>query len=260
MHNAAFEKLGLDYVYVPFPVKKEDLAEAMQGIRALNVRGVNITIPHKVQVMSFLDDIDELARDIGAVNTVVNQNGELKGYNTDAAGFWRVLETAKVQLQGKKVVLLGAGGAARGIAFTLADKGADLTILNRNLEKAQRLADLISTTFRKNIPALELSSDDLDRVLGETDILINATSVGMYPKNRETPVPAKLLKQNMIVFDIIYNPAKTRLLADAETRGAKIINGVEMLVWQGVIAFELWTGKQAPVEVMRRAVVEMLRR
>jgi shikimate dehydrogenase len=258
MHNAAFEKLGMDYVYVPFPVKKDDLAEALQGIRALNIRGVNVTIPHKVQVMPFLDNIDELARDIGAVNTVINQNGELKGYNTDAAGFWRVLETAKVQLPGKKVVLLGAGGAARAIAFMLADKGADLTILNRNLEKAELLVDLITTTFGKSIPALELTSDNLGLTLGETDILINATSVGMHPKNRETTVPAKLLKPNMIVFDIIYNPAKTRLLADAEKRGAKIINGVEMLVWQGAVAFELWTGKPAPVDVMREAAIKAL--
>jgi shikimate dehydrogenase len=257
MHNAAFARLGLDFVYVPFPVKKRELPGAIQGIRDLNVRGVNITIPHKVEVMSFLDDVDILARDIGAVNTIINRNGELKGYNTDAAGFWRALVNAGVQPQGKKIVLLGAGGAARAIAFILADKGADISILNRNLDKAQRLANLISTTFRKNIPAYDLNQENLEKVLSPAEILINATSIGMYP-DTATPVPAKLLERSLVVFDIIYNPTRTRLLAEAEKRGAKIINGVEMLVWQGAIAFELWTGKPAPVDIMREAVINAL--
>ncbi len=259
MHNAAFDFLGLDFVYVPCLVTREALPGAIEGIRALGIRGLNVTIPHKVEVMSLLDDVDTLARDVGAVNTILNRDGVLKGYNTDASGFWRALLAANIEPQQKKIALLGAGGAARAIAFILADKGADLIILNRSLDKAQRLANLISATFRKDVMAIELTQENLQKPLSEAEIIVNATSVGMYPGD-DTPVPMRFLRPESLVIDIIYNPSKTRLLADAEKRGAKTINGIEMLVWQGAMAFEIWTGKPAPIAVMRDAVVKEIKR
>jgi shikimate dehydrogenase len=253
MHNAAFREIGLDYLYVPFRVRRENLADAVKSLMALNIRGLNVTLPHKVSAMAYLDDIDELARYTGAINTIVNREGYLKGYNTDAPGFINAMAAEKVQPVGKNIVIIGAGGASRAISFILADKGADLTILNRHPESAQDMADRLSGLFRKNIQALELNRENLETVLAQAQILVNTTSVGMYPDSDVSPVPAALLKPGLVVVDIIYNPLKTKLLEEAQKRGAKIIGGIEMLVQQGAAAFELWTGQQAPVEIMRKA-------
>lgn len=259
MHNAAFAELGLDYVYIPFRVNKADLSQAVQGMRALNIRGFNVTIPHKVAIMPFLDELDSLAAEIGAVNTVVNDNGVLKGYNTDAYGFLQALR-AKAEPEGKKVVLLGAGGAARAIAFVLAERGADLVILNRQLEMdwAVALARRVSEVFQKDVAALELSRKNLAEVLAGADILVNATSVGMSPEVNETPVPADLLRDGLVVFDIVYNPLKTKLLREAEAAGATTISGIDMLVGQGALAFEKWTGEKARVDIMKEAAIMVL--
>jgi shikimate dehydrogenase len=253
MHNAAFREIGLDYVYVPFKVRKENLADAIRSLKALNIRGLNVTLPHKVSAMAYLDDIDELARYTGAINTIVNREGYLKGYNTDAPGFINALAAEKVQLAGKNVIIIGAGGASRAISFILADKGAELTILNRHSEAAQDMADRLSGLFRKNMQALELNRQNLEAVLDRAQILVNTTSVGMFPDSTVSPVPASLLKPGLVVVDIIYNPLKTKLLEEAEKQGAKIVGGIEMLVQQGAAAFELWTGQPAPVEIMRKA-------
>ena len=258
MHNAAFHKLGLDYMYVPFRVREEDLGPAVQGLRAMQIRGINITIPHKVSVMPFLDELDTLAEYIGAVNTIVNTDGWLKGYNTDAPGFLRALLEKGGSPEGKNIVILGAGGAARGIAFILADKGTHLTIINRHPGPAQDLAGRLSSLFRREVKALELNRKNLKIALDQAEILVNTTSLGMYPGTDETPVPSALLKPGLMVFDIVYNPHRTRLLKEAEERGALTIGGVEMLVWQGVVAFELWTGHKAPVKTMRKAVKRAL--
>ncbi len=260
MHNAAFRQMGLDYLYVPFRVKQEELARAMQGMRALNIRGLNVTIPHKVAVIQFLDRLDPLAEKIGAVNTIVNDDGVLSGYNTDGAGFLRALLEKKIEPQGKNIVIVGAGGASRAISFFLADRGAHLVILNRLLELdwAKELASRISQIFNKEVEALELNRENLIRALGKADILVNATSVGMTPNIDETPVASDLLKPELTVFDVVYNPIKTRLLREAEAAGAKIINGIDMLVWQGALAFEKWTGVKAPVELMRQETVKVL--
>ena len=259
MQNAAFQKVGADYIYVPFPVKKGELGKAIQGMRALNIRGLNVTIPHKIAVIPFLDEIDSLAEKIGAVNTIVNEDGNLKGYNTDASGFLRALLAEKIKPEGKNICLLGAGGAARAIAFILADRGANLTILNRHPGQAVEMAERIFKFFRRESKALELTRENLKISLETADILVNTTSVGMTPNLEETPVPVTYLKRRQVVFDIIYNPLKTRLLAGAEKRGAKTISGVEMLVWQGAAAFELWTGVKAPVEIMREAALKALK-
>jgi len=260
MHNAAFRQMGVDYLYVPFKVKQEELAKAIDGVRALNIRGLNVTIPHKVTVIQFLDKLDHLAEKIGAVNTIVNDDGVLTGYNTDGAGFLQALLEKGIEPRGKNIVILGAGGASRAISFSLADRGGNLVILNRALELdwAEELASRISQIFAKEVEALELNRENLARVLDRANIVVNATSVGMTPNIDETPVTSDLLKPGLIVFDIVYNPIKTRLLREAEAAGARTISGLDMLVWQGALAFEKWTGLKAPVELMREEVIKVL--
>jgi len=260
MHNAAFAASGLDFIYVPFRVKKERLVEAIGGMRGLNIRGLNVTIPHKVAVIPFLDGLDELAGKIGAVNTIVNEDGRLTGHNTDAGGFLRALAESGIKPAGKKVIVLGAGGAARAIAFTLAGNGASPLILNRELEFdwAVSLAGQLEQAFKIKVEALELNDANLEAALRPADILVNATSVGMSPGTNETPVPRRLLKPELAVFDVVYNPRKTRLLAEAGAAGAVTISGLEMLVWQGALAFEMWTGHKAPVALMREEALKAL--
>ncbi len=260
MHNAAFREMGIDYLYVPFRVKSEDLGKSIEGMRALNIKGLNVTIPHKVAILQFLDELDPLAEKIGAVNTIVNDDGVLTGYNTDATGFLQALLERGIEPEGKKIVILGAGGASRAISFILADRGTQLAILNRRLELdwARDLASRISQIFGKKVEALELNRENLARAIDKANILVNATSVGMSPNIDETPVSSDLLTPDLVVFDIVYNPIKTRLLREAEVAGTKTINGVDMLLWQGALAFEKWTGQKAPVEVMRKEAIKLL--
>jgi shikimate dehydrogenase len=260
MQNKAFKKLGLGYVYVPFRVRKGDLKKAVDGVRGLSIRGLNITIPHKVAVMQFLDRIDPLAEEIGAVNTIVNDSGTLTGYNTDATGFLQTLHDNKIQPAGKKVLLLGAGGAARAIGNILAQERANLTIFNRKMELswAEDIAYRLAHCYGTDVNAVELSRENLKAAIVDAEILVNATSVGMHPDDDQTPVTADLLRAGLTVFDIVYNPSPTRLLKEATDAGAKTISGLEMLVQQGAIAFEKWTGKAAPVDVMRQAVLSGL--
>jgi shikimate dehydrogenase len=262
MHNAAFKELGLDYRYVAFRVKQEDLGKAIAGMRALNISGLNVTIPHKVAVLPFLDELDDLAEKIGAVNTIVNDDGLLLGYNTDAAGFLQALLDKGIEPRGQNIVVLGAGGASRAVSFILADHGANLVILNRRLELdwAKELAGRISQTFHREVQALELHRENLKRELDKADILVNTTSVGMDPNTEVTPVDADLLGANLMVYDIIYNPIKTRLIKEAEAAGARIVSGIDMLVWQGAIAFEKWTGMKAPVALMKQEAIKLLQK
>lgn len=260
MHNAAFCELGLDYVYLPFRVKKEEVGKAIDGMRALNLRGLNVTIPHKVAVMPLLDELDPLAEKIGAVNTIVNNDGKLTGYNTDASGFLHALLAKGIEPAGKSVAVIGAGGAARAITFILADKKARLVIFNRieELEWAKELAGHITQTFGQKVEALELNRENLAKVLNKADILVNATSVGMSPNTGVSPVEADLLRPGLAVYDIVYNPVKTRLLREAEAVNAKTIGGLDMLVGQGALAFEMWTGQKAPVELMKKEAAKLL--
>ncbi len=258
MHNAAFEALGLDYAYLPFRVRREELPEAIAGIRALNLVGLNVTLPHKVDVIPLLDKLDPLAERMGAVNTIVNNDGVLAGYNTDAPGFLQALLSKGIEPEGKNIVILGAGGAAKGISFILAEAGAKLVILNRTLPKAEELASQITQYYHKKLEAMVLSEENLSKALGGADVLVNTTSAGMVPGVDQTPVPAKLLKSDMTVFDIVYNPLETRLLREAKAAGARIIDGLDMLVWQGVLAFEKFTGQKAPFEIMKGAATKAL--
>jgi len=244
VHNAAFEHLGLDCVFLAFEV--EHLQEAVKGIAALGFKGVSVTIPHKVGVMDYLDEIEPVAQRIGAVNTIVNRDGRLVGYNTDWIGAMKALEH-RIDLRGKTAVVLGAGGAARAIAFGLKERGAEPVILNRTVARAEVLASGLKCRFGP-IELIEKLSFDL---------VINATSVGMSPRAESTPLNKAVLK-NMLVFDTVYNPMKTRLIREAEERGCPTVRGLEMFVNQAAMQFELWTGQKAPLDLMRSVAAQEL--
>jgi shikimate dehydrogenase len=259
IHNEAFRALKLDYVYVAFRVPRELLPKAVEAVKTLGLVGLNVTIPHKIAIVSLLDALDKSASLVGAVNTVKNDGGELIGYNTDGIGAIKVLEQKVGELAGKRVLVLGAGGAARAISFALAEKGVDLTIANRTVGRAKELATDLERKLGVRPRVIGIKPWVLGQALKETDILINATAVGMYPRTRETLVTGKMLHSNLIVFDIVYQPLYTRLLREAREAGAKIITGLEMLVNQAALSFEIWTGKQAPLELMRHVAWRLAR-
>jgi shikimate dehydrogenase len=256
IHNAAFQKLGLNFVYLAFKV--EDLDGAVRGIRALgNLRGFSVTIPHKVAIIPFLDEVEQTARHIGSVNTIVVDGDRLTGYNTDASGAVRALEQAGVTLQGARILMLGSGGAARAIAFALGagKRVGALTILG--IVEKERSALVKDLRDRTDLRAEEgpITDDRLQAAIARSDILIHCTPTGMHPKVDETCVPARLLNPRLTVMDIVYNPRETRLLREAAAAGCRTIPGLEMFLNQAVGQFELWTGQTAPSDVMR-AVLE----
>jgi shikimate dehydrogenase len=258
MHNAAFAALKLDYVFLAFRVKTAQVVAAVNSIRALNIRGLNVTMPHKTAVINHLDRVDLSAQIVNSVNTILNKDNKLFGFNTDGVGALKALRENGVEPKGRKVLLLGAGGAARAIAYTMAKEGDELAVLNRTLKPAQDLARLLEKTVNKKIITGLLSPKEIQDNLQDSDILINATSIGMKPKLDESIVTPKLLRPNLAVMDIVYNPIETKLAKDAKVAGAKVVSGVEMLIYQGAASFELWTGKSAPVEVMREAALNHL--
>lgn len=250
MHNAAFKALGLDYCYVPFMVEPGMLASAVAGLRAMNIRGVNITVPHKEDVLPMLDLIDHEALLIGAVNTIVNDNGKLKGFNTDSRGFMMSLSEAGIEVSGKRVLLLGAGGAARAVGYGLCKKASKVYIAARNLSRAEELAVHLHSVS----PATEgislkdgISADFASGI----DIIVNATPLGLS-ENDPLPFEAGLISNSHVVCDLIYK--NTQLLQAAAQKGARTLDGAGMLLWQGALCFELWTGRKAPVDVMRLAL------
>ncbi len=245
MHNQAFAATGTNGVYLAFPVT--DPAAAVKGIRALNFKGVSVTLPHKVAVIEHLDEIDAMAERIGAVNTIVNNSGKLSGYNTDCQGAIDALLT-RTTIEGKSVAVIGAGGAARAVGFGLAAAGGRVTILNRTRTTGEHLAADLQADF---LPLTECQT-------GHYEILINTTPLGMHPDIDATPIAEKVLGKEMVVMDIVYNPLMTRFLKEAAARGCVAINGVDMFVFQGAHQFELWTGQTAPVDVMRQAVLKAL--
>jgi len=246
MHNRAFAAAGHNAVYLAFQVL--EIGSALAAVRTLGIRGVSVTIPHKIAVMEKLDEIDDTACRIGAVNTVVNRGGRLRGYNSDCEGALRALR-AKTAVRLADVAVIGAGGAARAVAFGVKAAGGRLTIINRSIVKGEALARELEADFK---PLAEL--DQL-----EAGILINTTSVGMSPQIAALPLDRNLLRTGMLVMDVVYNPVKTALLKAAEQAGCTTIDGVDMFVFQGATQFELWTGLQAPIEIMRSAVLEALK-
>ncbi|MFC0215855.1 shikimate dehydrogenase [Paenibacillus chartarius] len=256
MLNRAFRESGINAVYAAFHVAPGALGDAVRGIRALGYRGVNVTIPHKVEVMQYLDEVDEGAQVIGAVNTIVNDNGRLVGYNTDGIGYVRSLkEENGLELAGRRVVLLGAGGAARGVGYALAREGvASLRIVNRTAERAVELAAALSAYA----DCAGAGMDGAAAAVRDADIVVNTTSAGMHPNVDDVPLDPELLHGGLVASDLIYNPLKTKFLAEAERRGAKVHGGLGMFIYQGAYAFEYWTGRPAPVAAMRQTVLEAL--
>ena len=247
MHNSAFVHIGYNGVYLAFNVKGRDLASAISGIKALGIKGASITIPHKVEVMKYVDNIDEKAAKIGAVNTIVNRDGKLVGYTTDCLGATNAL-LEKTGIKDMDVVILGSGGAARAIGFGIVSEGGRLTILGVLKDEGENLANDLGVNYYH--PS-ELRNIDCR-------ILINATPVGMTPDTEAMPIQRQDLKKNMVVMDIVYNPIKTRLLKKAEDLGCITVDGASMFVYQGAAQFEMWTGEKAPVDIMRRTVLNVL--
>ena len=252
MHNAAFAALGMNCVYVPLPVS--DLQKGVEGLKALGFRGVSVTIPHKKNIMQYVDVLDPVAARIGAVNTLVIGNKEdatdrsVYGYNTDWVGANRAL-VEKIELKGSRVLILGAGGSARAIGYGLLEAGAEIVLSNRTVVKGQDLARQLGCDF--------CPLDELGNV--EADVLINTTSVGMAPADDKSLVDQKFLSKFSVVMDIVYAPLATRLLCEATASGCEVIDGLSMLLYQGVAQFELWTGRNAPVEVMQNVLRERIK-
>ena len=262
MHNAAFQQMAMDWCYIPLPVSTENpetVGAAVCGLPALGLRGANVTVPHKQAVMPHLDWLTPAAETIGAVNTIrVEEDGNLSGDNTDARGFIADLQEHGVALAGRRVLVLGAGGSARAAVFGLAEAGCtSIAILNRTVEKAHELAMDMRTVF----PFCRLSGHTLEHLAlfaQEADLVVNCTSLGMTPNEETTPWDeAVIFRTEQVVYDLVYNPPETRLLRKATADGAQTINGLGMLIWQGAIAFERWTGQLPPVDIMR-ATVETL--
>ncbi len=250
MHNAAFLHCCLDYCYVPFPVRPDHIKNAIEAIRSLHLHGGNLTIPHKEASLPFLDEVDEEALAIGAVNTITNNNGILTGHNTDGRGFATALQEQGIILEACRALIIGAGGASRAIGYYLSRTAKSLHIYNRTHEKAVALASFLSRITGNTHVVPDLSS------LSEYDIIINATSLGL---NEDDPLPldVNLLRPFQTVCDLIYR--KTPLLMKAEQKGCRTTDGIGMLLWQGAYAFELWTGMHPPIEVMRTALLSIVK-
>jgi len=246
VHNAGYQALGINYAYVSFRVS--DIRQAVEGLRGLGIRGASVTIPHKTSAMKYLDRLDPLAERIGAVNTIVNDDGVLTGYNTDGDGAIKALEEVTT-LEGKKAVLVGAGGAALAIAFGLKARGVKLVVLNRTGAKARELAQKVGAEGYGGLKLAEIAS---------ADILINATPVGMPPETDRSIIPGELLHNRLTVFDIVYNPRETRLLAEARERGRAVVYGDRMFLYQAAKQFELFTGLKGPLKAMESALAQAL--
>lgn len=273
MHNAAIKALGIDYVYVAFHVHGNDLKLACDGFRALNIKGINVTIPHKVNIMKFLDEIDPIAKGIGAVNTIKNENGRLIGKNTDAEGALKSLVDAGFNPNDKKCLILGCGGAARAIAFILSFHAKEIVLTDIYPNIAQNLQNNLTDfckdpkndeIFKKQtrpvIKVISFLKEDLSKEISDSDLIINASPVGMEPNSNRSPLDGfdLALSSHTFVFDCVYNPLVTKFLKDAKLLGCKTLEGIHMLVNQGAIAFEWWTGMKPDVQIMKEAAISKL--
>ena len=263
--QAALDHYGIDARYQPWEVDPKDLGEFMESMRDTDAIGNNVTVPHKEAVMEHLDEVEDWARRAGAVNTVVNQEGRLVGHNTDGVGFLRGLtESSDFTVAGARVVIFGAGGSAKAVALALAGQGvASITIVNRTLERANRLAELIASAGSSGINVDAVPLDDEERTAraaAESNLLVNSTSMGMLhgPDESGSPIQARHIPKGAVAYDLVYNPSETPFLREAAKAGAVAIGGLSMLVHQGARAFDLWTGKEAPVQVMMNAAVQAM--
>ena len=256
MHNAAFEALGLPFVYVAHDVQPGNVAKALEGIRVMGYRGLSVTIPHKVEALAAVDDVEETARGIGCINTVVNDDSCLRGYNSDGLGALGALRDAGADPQGQRVVVLGSGGAARAIAVTLAREAPPerLTILGVELQELERLVADARERGRTPVEGKPLTDASLRQEIAAADLLLHCSSVGMHPNVEQSLVPPELLRAGLVVFDAVYNPRQTKLLREAQAAGCRTVSGLEMFLGQAYVQFELWTGQPAPRDIMRRVV------
>ena len=251
IHNAVFRELDMDCTYIAYRIKKGELEEGVDSLKKINIAGFNVTIPHKVEMMKYLDKVDEDCSLIGAVNTVKFTDGMLKGYNTDMDGFLEPIKKRSLQIKDSKVLLLGAGGAARAIVAAFAkEKAQTITIANRTRDKAKELAQFAK---KIGIDANAITLEETDDKVSENNLIVNATSVGL--KNESSPVSLDSISKDSIVYDIIYMPINTDFIKKSKEKGATIIYGYEMLLGQASRAFEIWHGKKAPYEIMKRSIL-----
>ena len=255
MHNAAIEALNIDYVYVPFHVLPESLEAAVRGVRALEIAGVNITIPHKENVIDLIDQVGDAAARIGSCNTIINRDGSLVGESTDGPGFLKSAEAQWGKLDGCSALILGAGGSAKAVAFALAQVGCEIAIANRTHKRAIELDASLHAAFDTCASrVVRVDEEELAGEVSKADLVVNTTSVGMHPDTDSIPLSPDLLRPGLLVYDLVYNPLTTRLVSEAQNRGARAMSGLKMLVYQGALSFEMWTGIQPPVDVMEDAL------
>jgi len=258
MHNAAIQDLGLDYLYIAFDVPPNKLKEALKGLKSLNIKGINVTLPYKEKAIKFIDKVDEIAQKIGAINTIKNEGGFLIGRNTDAEGANKALIDAGCEFAGKNVVLIGAGGAAKAVSYSLASATNKITIINRTEDRAKKLVSELKSRTGLNIESKKYSENILKEEIGNADILINATPIGMYPTIDISPVSKKILHSDLFVFDLIYNPLETQLIKNSKEIGCQTLSGLDMLVNQGALAFEWWTNRKPNLELMKLKIIKNL--
>jgi shikimate dehydrogenase len=256
MQNAAFREVGVDAVYVPFEVEPDNLECAVKGLKCLNVKGFNVTVPHKERIVEYLDYLSEEAEVLGAVNTVKNEDGKFTGYNTDVGGFARSLKEEGIEVEGKRVLMFGAGGAAKAVGYALLKERVKfLNVVNRSFKKTKELGELLGRFG--NVLVYPLKEGTVEVLLKDVDLIVNTTSVGLKETDPQLFDYSKI-PEGITVVDIIYNPPETSLLKAAKEKGCKTVNGLGMLVHQGAMAFEIWTGKRAPVETMKKVLTEEL--
>ena len=260
--QAAFDHLGIAVTYQHWPTPADGLETRVLGLQAPDVLGVNVTIPHKEACLPLVDDLDPLVRRVGALNTIFNDGGTLRGYNTDVEGFLRPLQDAFFEPRGCTAVVAGAGGAARAVVVALAQAGATrIAVVNRTLERAQRLVSELSAAVKpvQLVAAID-SRESWEKAAAEAGLLVNCTSLGTAgtPEEDRSPMPSDLIRSQALVYDLVYQPAETRLIRDARQAGARTIGGLPMLIYQGAASFKLWTGKDAPVDIMFEAAESAL--
>jgi shikimate dehydrogenase len=258
MWNPALQELGLDYVYVAFGVHPDNLEKAVDGFRVLGIEGINVTIPHKETIIQYLDEIDPIAEKMGAINTIKNENGFLKGRNTDAGGAKKSLLDAGCSIKGKKILMLGSGGVARALCYILSEEAERIVLTDIIKERAINLANEVKDKMNAYVIGKISNETIIKEEIKDTDILINATPLGMYPKVDSSPISKDLLHSELFVFDVVYNPLETKLMKEAAEIGSKILGGLDMLVNQGVLAFEWWTGKTPNSELMKNKIIDFL--
>lgn len=260
IHNASFKDKRMNYVYLSFRVVKDDLKSAITGLRTLGVRGINVTIPHKESVIEFLDSVDKSASDIGAVNTIINENRKLLGVNTDIDGFIEPFRERKIELRKRRALIIGSGGSARACISGLVNEGCkDILILTRNETRGNKMVAHLKKNLEFRGEILILNDENLGKTLNDIDIIVNTTPIGMYPNVEESPIPLRLLKKNHVICDIVYKPLRTRLIEYGEKSGCVTIPGYEMLIGQAAKSFKLWTGEEAPRKIMMKVAESKLR-